>query len=183
MYIEFYHLANNRGKYADGFYNSMIHDKDSHIPSSLIMFTCTVLPHAVLEWQKNNHVYPKVSKSKLKVDRLDRSNYFNHRIDGGKLASCYAVMGRKLLNWSDVVDTYTFLMHTWNTLLESYQQRAYNNSLATVKRQIQQAENPTPAVVISVEAARVDNAMLLGYLASGVALGEPENGSTDPTSR
>ena len=56
----------------------------------------------------------------------------------------------------------------------------YNNTLPTVKRQIQQAENPTPAVVISVEAARVDNAILLDYLASEVALKEPEIGSTDP---
>jgi len=71
-------------------------------------------------------------------------------------------------------------MNTWNTLPESYQQRVYNNTIATVKRQIQQAENPTPAVVISVEAARVDNAILLDYLASEVALEEPEMGSTDP---
>jgi hypothetical protein len=35
-------------------------------------------------------------------------------------------------------------------------------------------------VVISVEAARVDNAILLVYLASEVALEEPEIGSTDP---
>ena len=71
-------------------------------------------------------------------------------------------------------------MNTWNTLPESYQQRVYNNILATVKRQIQEAENPTPAVVISMEAARVDNAILLDYLASEVALEEPEIGSTDP---
>jgi len=56
----------------------------------------------------------------------------------------------------------------------------YNNTLATVKRQIQQAENPTPAVVISVEAACVENAILLDYLTSEVALEEPEIGSTDP---
>jgi len=56
----------------------------------------------------------------------------------------------------------------------------YNNTLATVKRQIQQAENPTPAMVISVEAAHVDNAILLDYLTSKVALEEPEVGSTDP---
>jgi len=56
----------------------------------------------------------------------------------------------------------------------------YNNTLATVKRQIQQAENPTPAAVISVEAVRVDNAILLDYLTSEVALEEPEIGSTDP---
>jgi hypothetical protein len=61
-------------------------------------------------------------------------------------------------------------MNTWNTLPESYQQRVNTNTLATVKRQIQQAENPTPAMVISVEGVRVDNAILLDYLASEVAL-------------
>jgi hypothetical protein len=71
-------------------------------------------------------------------------------------------------------------MNTWNTLLESYQQRVYNYTHATVKRQIQQEENPTPAVVISMEAAHVDNAILLDYLASEVALEEPEIRSTDP---
>jgi hypothetical protein len=75
---------------------------------------------------------------------------------------------------------YTFLMNTWNTIPESYQQRVYNNTLATVKHQIQQAENPTPAVVISVEAALVDNAILLLYLTCKVALEEPEIGSPDP---
>jgi len=86
----------------------------------------------------------------------------------------------KLLTSPGVGDTYTFLMNTWNTLPESYQQRVYNNTLATVKRQIQQTKNPTPAVVISVEAARVHNAILLDYLASEVALEEPEIRSTDP---
>jgi len=71
-------------------------------------------------------------------------------------------------------------MTTWNTLPESYQQRVYKNTLATVKSQIRQEENPTPAVVISVEAARVENAILLDYLTSEVALEEPEIGSTDP---
>jgi hypothetical protein len=70
-------------------------------------------------------------------------------------------------------------MNTWNTLPESYQQRVYDNTLATVKCQIQQAENPTPAVVISVEAVRVDNAIPLDYLASEVVLEEPEIGCTD----
>jgi hypothetical protein len=56
----------------------------------------------------------------------------------------------------------------------------YKNTLATVKRQIQQAENPTPAAVISMEAARVDNAILVDYLTSEVALEEPEIGSTNP---
>jgi hypothetical protein len=55
-----------------------------------------------------------------------------------------------------------------------------NITLATVKHQIQLAENPTPAGVISMEAAHVDNAILHDYLASEVALEEPEIGSTDP---
>jgi hypothetical protein len=71
-------------------------------------------------------------------------------------------------------------MNTWNTLPESYQQRVYNNTLATVKREIQQAENPMPAVDISMEAASDDNAILLDYLTSEVAIEEPEIGSTDP---
>jgi hypothetical protein len=158
----------------------MINDKDGHIPSPMIMFTCTASRYALLEWQKNKGVHPKASKSKLKADRPDRSNYINHKNDGGKIASCCAVTGRKLLTSPGVADMYPFLMNTWNTLLESYQQRVYNNTHATVKHQIQQAENPTPAVVISVEAARVDNAILLDYLASEVAFEEPEIGSTDP---
>jgi hypothetical protein len=144
------------------------------------MFTCTALRHALLEWQKNKGVHPKASKSKPKADRPDHSNYFNHKNDSGQIATCCTVIGHKLLTSPGVADRYTFLMNTWNTLPESYQQRVYNNTLATVKRQIQQAENPTPAVVIRVEAARVDNAILLDYLASEVALGEPEIGSTDP---
>jgi hypothetical protein len=60
-----------------------------------------------------------------------------------------------------VANTYTFLMNTCNTLPESYQQRVCNNILATVKCQIQQTENPTPAVVIMVEAAPVNNAIVL----------------------
>jgi hypothetical protein len=157
----------------------MIDDKDGHIPSPLIMFTCTALRHALLEWQKNKGVHLKASKSKLKVDRPDRSNYFNCKNDGGKIVSCCAVTGGKLLTSPGVADPYTFIMNTWNTLPESYQQRVYTNTLATVKRQIQQAEDPTPAVVISMEAARVDNAILLDYLTSEMALEEPEIRSTD----
>jgi len=157
----------------------MIDDKDGQISSPLIMFRCTALRHAPLEWQKNKGVHPKASKSKLKADRPDRSNYFNYKNESGKIASCCTVMGRKLLTLPGVAHTYTFLMNTWNTLPESYQQRVYKNTLATVKRQIQQAENPTPAVVISVEAACVDNAIVLDYLTSEVELDEPEIGSTD----
>jgi len=151
----------------------MIDDKDSHIPLPLIMFTCTALCHALLEWHKNKGVHPKASKSKLKVDRPDRSNYFNYNNDGGQNASCCGATGRKLLISPGIADTYGLLMSTWNTLPESYQQRAYNNTLATVKSQIQQVEDPTPAVVISVEAACVDNAILLDYMTIKVALEEP----------
>jgi len=91
-----------------------------------------------------------------------------------------AATGPKLLTSPGVADTYTFLMNTWNTLPESYQQKVYNNTLATVKRPSQQAENPTPAMVISTEAGSVDSAILHDYLTSKVALEEPEIGSTDP---
>jgi hypothetical protein len=180
IYIKCYHRAHNRGKYADGFYISMINDKDGHIPLPLIMSTCTALRHALLERQKNKGVHPKASKSKLKADRPDPSNYFNYKHDAGKNASCFAAMGRKLLTLPGVAETYIILMNIWNTLPESYQQRVHKNTLATVKRQIQQAENPTPAVVISVETVRVDNAILLDYMTSEFALEEPEIGSTDP---
>jgi hypothetical protein len=84
-----------------------------------------------------------------------------------------------LLTSLGVADTYTFLMNTWNTLPERYQQRVYNNILATVKHQIQQAENPTPALLISMEGARVDNDILLEYVAPEVRCEEPEIGRTD----
>jgi hypothetical protein len=57
----------------------------------------------------------------------------------------------------------------------------YNNTLATVKHRIQQAENPTPAMVVSMEAALDDNAILLDYLTSEVILEEPDIRSTDLT--
>jgi hypothetical protein len=78
--IKVYHRANNRSKYTEGLYNFMIDDKDGHIPLPLIMFTCTALCHALVEWPKNKGVHPKASKSKLKADRPDHSNYFNKRM-------------------------------------------------------------------------------------------------------
>jgi len=144
------------------------------------MFTCTVLRHALLEWQTYEGVHPIASRLELSVDGPDRSDYFNYKNDSGKNASCFAATGRKLLTSPGVADTYAFLINTWNSLPERYQQRVYNKILTTVKRQIQQAENPTPAVVISVEAALVDNAILLEYLTSEVALEEAEIRSTDP---
>jgi len=180
MYINIYHRANNRGKYADGLYYSMLDDMDGHIPSTLIMFTCSALRYALLQWEMNNGIHSKPSKSKLKADVPDHSNYFSHKNEGGKKATSCAATEGKLLSSPGVADTYTFLMNTWNTLPESYQQRVYNNTLAAVKRQIQQVENPTPDVVNDVEAARIDNAILLEYLGSKVALEEPVMRSTDP---
>jgi hypothetical protein len=90
IYIQFYHRANNSGKSADGFYNSMINDNDGHIPSPLIMFTCTAVRHALLVWQKNKGVH-------LKADRPDPSNYFNYTNGGGQKGFCCAAIGRKLL--------------------------------------------------------------------------------------
>jgi len=183
IYIKFHHQGNNRSKYADGFHNSMIDDKDGHIPLPLFMFTCTALRHDPVEWPKNKGVHPKASKSKLKLDRPDCSNYFNYKNDGGKNASGCAATDCKLLTSPGVADTYAFLMNTWNTLPESYQQRVYEIGPATVRCQIQQADNPTPAEVISVEAAPVDNAIYLDYLTSEIGLEEPEIGSTDPKHR
>jgi len=88
-------------------------------------------------------------------------------------------MDRKLSTSPGVGDTYTLLMNTWNTFPESYQLRGYTNTPATVKHPMQQAENPLPAVVISMEAAIVDNACHLDHLTSEVALGDLEIGSTD----
>jgi len=163
IYIKSHHWVYNRGKHADVFYNSMIDDKDGHIPSPLIMFTCTAFRHALLQWQKNKGVFLKASKSSWKANRPECSNYFNYKNPGGKDASCCAAIGRKLSTSPGVADTYTFLMNTWKTLPESYQQRVYKHTTATVEWKIQQAENPTPAEVISTKAARVDNAILLDY--------------------
>ena len=179
IYIQLYPPANNCSKYADAFHNSMSDDKDIHIPSPLLMFTCNALRHALLECQKSNSVYPKASKSKLKEDRPDCSNYFNSMNDGHASTSCCASTGRKSLTPPRVGDKYTILMNSSNLLPGSYQQRVYKTTLATVTRQIQQAENPTPAVAISVEAVRVGNAILLDYLTSDVPLDEHEMGSAD----
>jgi len=122
IYIEFYHRADNHSKDADRFHNSMTDNKDGCIPSPLIMFTCTALCHALLEWQKYKGVHPQASKSKLKGDRPNHSNYFNYKIAGGKNTSCGAAMGCKLLSLPGIADTYIFLIITWNTLPESYQQ-------------------------------------------------------------
>jgi hypothetical protein len=99
----------------------MMNDKHGHTPSPLIMFTWTTFRHALLEWQKNKGGHLQASKSKLKADRPDRSNYFNEKNDGGEIASCSAVTGRKLLTLPAIADTYTFLMNAWNIVLESYQ--------------------------------------------------------------
>jgi len=144
------------------------------------VFTCTALRHALQEWQNNNGVHPKASKSKLKADRPDHSNYFNYKNASRSNASCCAAIGCELLTLHGIADMYTFLMNTWNTLLESYQQSVDKNTLATVKRQVQQGENPMPDVVISVEAAHDDNAALLDYFTLEVTHEVPEIRSTDP---
>jgi hypothetical protein len=74
----------------------MIDDQDSHLPSPLIMFPCTELHNPLLEWQKNKGVHPEVSKSKLKANIANHSNYFNCKNDGGKITSCCTITGHKL---------------------------------------------------------------------------------------
>jgi hypothetical protein len=179
IFIKFFHQVNNHGKYNDGYYNSMTHNKDGYICSPPMMFACTASRHALQEWHKYKYVHLKASKSKLKAQRPDSSNYFNYKNDAGKNASCDAVSGRMLLTSICLADTYTFLMNTWNPLLESYQQGVYKNTLATVKGQIKQTANSLPAVVISMEAAHVDNDSILYYCTCEVALVEPQIGTTD----
>jgi hypothetical protein len=70
-------------------------------------------------------------------------------------------------------------MNTWNTLPERYQQRMYKHTLATVKHHIQQPENPTPVVVISMNAAPVDNTIHLEDFTSKGSQVERQIGSTD----
>jgi hypothetical protein len=70
-------------------------------------------------------------------------------------------------------------MNAWNTLPESYQQIVYIHTLATVKHQIQQAENPTAAVVIGTGAVSVNNHTRVDDLTSEVALEERGIASTD----
>jgi hypothetical protein len=55
----------------------MIEGKDSQIPLPLVMFTCTGLRHAPLDWENNQGFQPKAFKSKLNADRPDLSNCFN----------------------------------------------------------------------------------------------------------
>jgi hypothetical protein len=124
-------------------------------------------------------MHPTASMEKQKVDIPDPSNYLNFQNDGGKNAYCYAAIGHNLLTSGGVADTYTVWLNTWNTLPVRYQQRVYTNNLSTVKCQIQLAENPTPAVVITVEAGHIDNAIRLDNLTSQVALEAPDIGSTD----
>ena len=90
-------------------------------------------------------------------------------------------MGPKLLTSPGDADMHAFLMNPWNALPESYEQRVYKNTLATVNCRIQQAQNPMPAVVICTEPVPVHNAILLDYLTSKVALEKPDIGNTDPT--
>jgi len=68
IYIKFYHWENNGSMHDKGFYNSLIDDKDGHIPSLPMMFSCTALCPAPWEWHKNQGVHPKAFKSKLMPD-------------------------------------------------------------------------------------------------------------------
>jgi hypothetical protein len=158
----------------------MTNDKYGHIPSPLSLFTSTAVRQAPLEWQMNKGVHPNASKSKLNANRPDHSNCFNYINNSSQIASCCAATCRRLLTLPGVADTYPFLMNTWNTLLESYQQRVNIHTVAAVKHQIQRPENPTPTVVIRVEAAVVDNAVLHDYLTSEVVRKERDIRSIDP---
>jgi len=82
----------------------MINDMDGYIPSPLIIITCTALLHALLEWPKNIGVHLKASKSNLKADRPDCSNYFKNHNDGGMNASWFAATGPNLVTSPGIAD-------------------------------------------------------------------------------
>ena len=98
--------------------------------------------------------------------------------DGGKNAFCCDAMGHMLLTAPGVTALCTFLRNTWNSQSECYQLKVYNITLATVRYDIQPAENRTLAIVISIEAAQVHIAIDHDYWTSKVALEEPEFRST-----
>lgn len=79
------------------------------------------------------------------------SRLLDQQNDGGKNASCSPGIVVKLLPSSGIAETATFLMNTGNTLLESYQQRLFENTLTTGNSQIQQADNLTLDGVISTD--------------------------------
>jgi hypothetical protein len=136
-----------------------------------------------MEWAKNQGVHPKASKSELKADRPDRSKYFNYTNDRDQTEFCCTALGGKSLTSLGVADMYTFLMNTQISILGIYQQLVYKHTVPTVKYQIQTRENPTPAEVISMDAARVDNAILLDNLTTEVGHEEPEIRCTVPYSQ
>jgi hypothetical protein len=67
IYMKFHHQANNRCKFADGFCDSMIDNKDGHIPLPLIMFTCAALHHALLELQRLKAFIQKLPSQSWKL--------------------------------------------------------------------------------------------------------------------
>jgi hypothetical protein len=75
--------------------------------------SCTTLCHALLEWQYDNGIAPKDSKSKLKANSRDHFNFINYLNDSGKNSSCRAATGLKLSTMPGIADTYIL-----NELLE-----------------------------------------------------------------
>jgi len=146
--INFYHRVNYRYKYADRFYNFMIDDNHGYIPSRLIMSLCTVLRHALQHYHRKKGVPPKASKSTLKANGSEHSNYLNYQKEDGNTASCCTATHRKVWTSPNISDAYTFLMNSWNALHESNQQSVHGNILAVHEGQIHQVENPTPARII-----------------------------------
>jgi hypothetical protein len=61
-YIKSDYRAINHHMYVDGFHNSMLNDKDGYEPSPQIMFSCTALLRALLEWQEITGVHQKAFK-------------------------------------------------------------------------------------------------------------------------
>jgi hypothetical protein len=113
IYIILNRRVNFHSKYTDGLYNSMIDDKDVHITSPLIMFTCTVMRHAVLVWQMNKGVHSNTSQSKQIAGTPDCLNYVPYNNGAGKTTSWCTATGRKLFTSPSIADTYVLLLNAW----------------------------------------------------------------------
>ena len=98
IYIKFFRRSNSRGKYADGFYNFMIADKEGQIPTPLIIYTCAAFRHSLLEWEKNGGAPPK-ARSKLETQaKQNPATYFNYKNDGGSTPSFLKRKSRSTTN-------------------------------------------------------------------------------------
>ena len=68
-------------------------------------------------------------------------------------------------------------MNTWNVLPPPYRRRVHQNTLATVKKRILDADTTVANAPISTKAAQVDEQLLARFLTTDAPLEEPKIGS------